>query len=115
MRLARTLRKQQRFTDAISVYGDLAALKDVRVSTDPSEVVARRERISLYRQIGTTTEAAQEREALTMALAEGRYVIDRATFDFYSESAAPSPNAQGALSVELAQRPSMRRTILMLK
>ena len=86
MRLARCLRKQQRFRDALAVYETLAAMRDAAVAGSPAELVARRERIALLQMIGDPDAASREAAALSSALRDGRYRLDRATFDFYSES-----------------------------
>ncbi|MBI4908011.1 MAG: HAMP domain-containing histidine kinase [Acidobacteria bacterium] len=86
-RLARVLRKQQRWQDAIAVYGELAAMGDTRVSGSPAELLAFRERIALWIATGGETEAIREAASLGAALAGGRYIIDRATFEFFRESA----------------------------
>lgn len=97
MRLARCLRKERRVTDAIAAYGELAAMEDTAVAGSPSELVARRERIALFRTIGDENAAEHEAAALASALWQGRYRLDRATFGFYRESASPQPPENPAL------------------
>ena len=106
MRLARSLRKQAHVPDALEAYANLAALGDVAVAGSPAELVARRERIALFNAEGNDEAAAQERTLLASAL-EGRFRIDRPTFDYFHESAsvlgaapAPSPAAPLAQAVE---------------
>jgi signal transduction histidine kinase len=92
MRLARSLRKQQELQEALAVYGELAAMGETPVAGSPAELMARRERIALFRMIGDKQAADGEAASLGSALSEGRYRIDRATFDFYRESAlVPRP------------------------
>ena len=91
MRLVRCLRKQQRTQDALAVYGELAAMRDAAVAGSPAELVARRERIALFKMTGDQDAGAREAAALASALWDGRYRLDRATFDFYRESAPLDP------------------------
>ena len=87
MRLARSLRAQQKTQEALLVYGEIAAMGESRVAGDPAELLARRERVTLYRLAGDEQAAERERKMLASVLSEGRFVIDRATFDLYAESA----------------------------
>ncbi len=87
MRLARSFRKQEQFQAALAVYGELAAMQETPVAGSPAELTARRERIAMLRTIGDKKAAEGEAASLTSALSEGRYPIDRATFDFFSGSA----------------------------
>jgi len=92
MRLARSLRKQQQLQEALVAYGELASMGETAVAGSPAELIARRERIALFAMIGDKKAAESEAVSLRSALSDGRYAIDRATFDFYSESvSAPQP------------------------
>ncbi|MDQ6708165.1 MAG: HAMP domain-containing histidine kinase [Acidobacteriota bacterium] len=86
MRLARCLRKQQQWQEAVKVYGELAAMGGTPVAGSPAELLARRERIALFPLMGEKEAASREAASLASALAEGKYRIDRATFDFYAAS-----------------------------
>lgn len=99
-RLARVLRKQQQLRPALDVYESLASMTGVSVAGSPSELVARRERVVLFRSLGNDADAAREAGQLGVALYEGRFPIDRATFEFFREAAAPGANAS-ALNVRL--------------
>jgi signal transduction histidine kinase len=100
MRLARCFRKQARTSDALAAYASLAALRDVPVADSPAELVARRERIALFNAMGDLTATAHERALLTAALVDGRFRIDRPTFDYFHElasvPAAIRPTTTGA-------------------
>ncbi|MGH9257189.1 MAG: ATP-binding protein [Vicinamibacterales bacterium] len=87
MRWARCLRKQQRPREALDVYVALATMAATPVGGAPADLVARRERVELLKSTGDTAAAAREASDLRSALAAGRFRIDRATFDFYRESA----------------------------
>jgi len=104
MRLARVLRKQQKLREAFSVYGELAGLGETPVAGSPAELVARRERIVLLNATGGD-EAAKEKQLLVSALFDGRFQIDRATFDFYQEvlSTPHAPAETSRPSLDLAR------------
>jgi signal transduction histidine kinase len=102
MRLARVLRKQQRLHPALAVYKSLAAMGGVPVAGSPSELVARRERIVLLEALGNPAEAAGEAAHLGHALVEGRFAIDRSTFEFYREAAVLSDARASTMKARLA-------------
>jgi signal transduction histidine kinase len=102
MRLARTLRRQGRLREAIRVYDEMAAIGPlVWVAGAPAELVARRERATLFESVGETTLAMQEAGLLADALWRGRSPIDRVTFGFYRDS-SPAP-ASSATALWLAR------------
>ena len=103
MRLARVLRKQQQHREALDVYSSLAAMGAVVVAGSPSELVARRERIVLLEASGNRPAAAGEAAQLATALADGRFAIDRSTFEFYREAAALSDTIESTLNARLAR------------
>ncbi len=104
MRLARGLRKQARMSEALAAYANLAALGGVIVAGSPAELVARRERIALFTAGGNVTAAADERTLLRSALSDGRFRIDRPTFDYFHEFASvPGAPPSPATAVALAQ------------
>jgi two-component system, OmpR family, phosphate regulon sensor histidine kinase PhoR len=92
MRLARCLRRQQRTADALVTYAALAALGPVRVAGAPAGLVAHRERIVLMQGAGDAAGAAREQSLLAAALSEGRFEIDRATYDYFQELASSPPS-----------------------
>ncbi|MGH8674296.1 MAG: sensor histidine kinase, partial [Burkholderiales bacterium] len=95
-RLARCLRKKGNAADALATYAKLAAMGDTPVAGSPSELLARRERIELFEAIGNKDASAHEAALLASALSDRRFLIDRATFDFFSESAAPPLRADAS-------------------
>ena len=104
LRLARCFRKQERTADALAAYADLAALA-VAVAGSPAELVARRERIALFNARGEVSAAARERTLLASALLDGRFRIDRATFDYFladGTGAVPTPPAASTTSLAQA-------------
>jgi signal transduction histidine kinase len=102
MRLARVLRKQRQLRPALDVYASLAAMGAVPVAGSPSELVARRERIVLLEALGNPAEAASEAAHLSQALVDGRFAIDRSTFEFYREAAALSDAKAAVMNTRLA-------------
>ena len=117
VRLARCLRKQQLPQEAIEAYDRLASLGGVIVAGSPAELIARRERIVLFSATGREEAATQERSLLNAALADGRFRIDKATFEYFHEM-TPS-RTDGSLSIAAAvealwpawiEQPSGRRT-----
>jgi signal transduction histidine kinase len=99
MRLARCLRRERRVEDALAVYSELAAMGDVPVAGSPSALVAHRERFALFQMIGDEIAARREAVALASALWEGRYRVDRPTFEFFRESTSLAPPASAALDL----------------
>jgi signal transduction histidine kinase len=87
IRLARVLRKQERYREAVDVYGSLAELGDVPVAGSPAALVAGRERMVLFKAMGQHANAALEANQLGAVLGDGRFAIDRATFEFHREAA----------------------------
>jgi two-component system phosphate regulon sensor histidine kinase PhoR len=80
VRLARCLRAD-RPREALAVYDELAELGDTVVFGEPSELVARRERIVLRQGIGDAKGAAADAASLAAALTAGHFLIDRATLE----------------------------------
>jgi signal transduction histidine kinase len=101
MRLARCFRKERRTADALVAYDALAALGAATVGGSPAELVARRERVVLMRAAGDEVGAARERALLSDALSDGRFEVDRATYDFFQEIAtspeSPANDLAGAV------------------
>jgi len=102
LRLARCLRKQQQLKDALAVYGELEALGETPVAGSPAELLARHERMALLKMTGDEEASKRESGLLASALWEGRFRIDRATFQFYSESLQPT-QAQTNNALTLAE------------
>lgn len=103
LRLARCFRKQGRTAEAIATYADLAALSAVSVAGSPAELVARRERIALFNATRATSAAVRESALLSSALIDGRFRIDRVTFDFLADGTAAASPPPAAVTSSLAQ------------
>ena len=98
IRLARCLRHQQQFASALAVYRELEAMGDVPAGGTPSGLLARRERIALLEITGNHDAAKHEAALLQAALWQGRYRVDRATFEFYAQELPPEPNSASLLA-----------------
>jgi signal transduction histidine kinase len=86
MRLARCLRNSNKMKGALAVYNDLAAMGETTVIGTPVALIAHRERLVLYKKIGDEPAAEREAAALGTLLSEGRFLLDRPTFEYYSLS-----------------------------
>ena len=102
MRLARCLRKQRQFDEALRVYAELSAASDTSLAGVPAELVARHERIAVWKLRGDEDAARREAALLAGMLQDARFPIDRATFDFYSQS-MPGPLKLHPGAAELAR------------
>jgi signal transduction histidine kinase len=100
MRLARCLRKQQMLQSALAVYGELTDMGGTIVAGSPSELVGRRERIMLLRTAGDVENSRREEALLASALFEGRFMIDRSTFDFFRDALPSEGTAADAAFTE---------------
>ncbi len=121
MRLARCLRKQHDISGALRAYAELATMGGTTVAGAPAELLARGERVALYKMSGDAAAAEHETGPLADALEQGRYPIDHATFDFYSQVAGrdlkvDTNTAEIARAVEtiwpvLARQPAGRMVV----
>jgi predicted negative regulator of RcsB-dependent stress response len=102
VRLARCLRNDRRIKEALDVYEELQAMPDVAVAGTPAALHALNERATLFASIGEAEAAKQEAASLASAVWEGRYVLDRATFDFYTKS-APPPSSTASDALRMAE------------
>jgi len=102
MRLARCLRKLQQTKAALAVYSELGALGETGVAGSPADLVAHRERIALFKISGDEEAGKRETAALAALLSDGRLLMDRATFDFYTESIPLPRSANRALQLAVA-------------
>lgn len=84
--LARCLRKLDRPQEALNVYDRLATLGTLSVDGSPAELVARHARCALLTRMKAPELQTQAR-GLIQDLLRPRWVLDRASFEFYSEEA----------------------------
>jgi two-component system phosphate regulon sensor histidine kinase PhoR len=82
--LAGLYRRQQRFDEALRVYGDLDLLGDLPVAGgQPAALVARLGRAKIFLEEGNTTRLREEAIAFARALTTGNWLIDRGWFELY--------------------------------
>jgi signal transduction histidine kinase len=86
VRLARCWRKLDQVNDALDAYATLGTLTSTTVAGAPAELVARRERIALFKLLRDSAQIESEANLLSAALISGRFDLDRPTFDFYAEA-----------------------------
>jgi signal transduction histidine kinase len=93
--LARCLRKVGREQDALAAYDDLAQLGAFLVEDAPAELVARHARCAL---LSERQMPSLEKEAASLCadLASRRWILDRASYSFYSGEACGWVPAAGA-------------------
>jgi signal transduction histidine kinase len=85
MRLARTLRKAERFDEAMAAYAELERMESLRIGSVgvPSELLARHSRCSVLEQLKRRSDLRNEAEALSRDLARARWPLLRAAYDYY--------------------------------
>jgi signal transduction histidine kinase len=109
-RLARSQRNHGALSEALATYEALAGMGATTVWGRPAELLARQERIALFEQISKPQESVREARMLGAALADGRYVIDRWSFDHFYESAADEPVQTGLAQAAETFAPGWRRS-----
>lgn len=103
VRLARVLRSRHDIRGALNIYDRLAELGELPVPGGPAQLLALREHIALLRLTGDERSASREQVTLGSLLAEGRFTIDRPTFEFFADSAtmpAETPHRVLALALD---------------
>ena len=85
MRMARCLRSQNRLSEALAAYADLAGLGDEPVGGAPAALLALHERIALRQALGDSEGRSRDNALLASALRDGTFLIDRATYEFFRE------------------------------
>ena len=85
VRLGRNLRKAGRQEEALEVYERLARLGPTPVSGVPAELLAGEARLAVLQSLGRTAEVEGTARALSADLQRGRWILDRATFEFHSQ------------------------------
>jgi signal transduction histidine kinase len=81
LRLGRTLRRQQRWNDALVSYRSLAAIDSVAIAGAPADLQARRAMCALLAESGRAAELAREASSLEVDLLAGRWTLDRPSWE----------------------------------
>ena len=84
VRQARILRKTGRSADALPIYGALATVAGISINGLPADLVARRTRCLVFKELGRSEELRQESAALDADLASGRWPLDRVGYEHIS-------------------------------
>jgi two-component system phosphate regulon sensor histidine kinase PhoR len=84
LRQARILRKMGRAADALSIYGTLAAFTTISIAGSPADLVARKTRCLLLKELARASELRQEAAALDRDLDAGRWQLDRVSYQYVS-------------------------------
>ncbi len=107
IRMARNLRKAGRLEAALDIYSELvnSTHNGVSVSGVPVDLVARRARCVLLKEVKSQEQLQQEAQSLRDDLKDRRWRLDRASYLYYSDQAAQwlsqkpeSANKQQALA-----------------
>jgi len=90
VRMARNFRKAGRLDAALDVYGELAnsSVQGVSVSGVPVDLVARRARCVLLKEVKSQEQLQQEAQSLQEDLKGRRWRLDRASYLYYIDQAA---------------------------
>jgi signal transduction histidine kinase len=84
LRQARILRKMGRAADALPIYGALAAFTTISINGSPADLVARKTRCLLFKELARADELRQEAAALDRDLDAGRWQLDRVSYEYVS-------------------------------
>jgi two-component system phosphate regulon sensor histidine kinase PhoR len=82
LRQARMLRKMGRAADALAIYGTLATFTTIAIDASPADLVARKTRCLLLKQLARTSDLRREALALDADLAAGRWQMDREGYEY---------------------------------
>jgi signal transduction histidine kinase len=85
VRLGRNLRKAGRQEEALEAYERLAQLGSTSVSGVPAELLAGEARLAVLQTLRRTADVEGTARALSADLQRGRWILDRATFEFLSQ------------------------------
>jgi signal transduction histidine kinase len=106
LRLARVLRQSGKRADAIDAYEQLESLGSVALEGEPVVLSARQGKAKVLEESGDTEKLRREASDLALALNAGKWTINRATFDLYSEMiqrwGAPPPSAASVALTDAA-------------
>ena len=81
LRLARALRSQRRWNEALSAYRDLERVRDVTIEGAAADLQAQRASCAVLAELGRTRELGQEAARLEADLMAGRWTLDRPAWE----------------------------------
>ena len=87
LRLGRSLAKADRPGDALGAFDELKGMGSTPVGGLPAELVAREARCSLFERLDRTSDLQREARLLYDTLADGRFPLSRAGYEFKMEEA----------------------------
>jgi signal transduction histidine kinase len=101
-RLARTLRKAGRTTEALAAYQELSASTD-RIGALPAALIGTHETCALLAAEGSREPLTQSALDLYRGLVSGRWRVDRERYAYYADAARGWLAGQPSAAAELAQ------------
>ena len=84
VRLARTLRKNNQYEEALTTYEELERLGSTSVGGVPAELLARQMRCTVLDELNQISDLRHAAGALYADLQNARWQLDRASYEFYS-------------------------------
>lgn len=110
VRLGRNLRKNSQAREALAVYEELVRLGSTSVGGDPAELLARQARCELLKELNRPSELELAAKSLDTDLQQGRWRLDRVSYQFHSQEVrqflvvdpATLPERQAALALAAA-------------
>jgi two-component system, OmpR family, phosphate regulon sensor histidine kinase PhoR len=87
LRLGRSLAKSDRMSEALVAFDELAAMGATPLGGLPAELVAREARCSLFERLSRASDLQREARLFYDALADGRFPLSRAGYEFKMEEA----------------------------
>jgi signal transduction histidine kinase len=81
LRVARVLRREKRWDEAIDTYQALASVDDIAIDDVPASLAARRAICFVLAEAGRSPELVKEAASLERDLLAGRWMLDRITWD----------------------------------
>ena len=82
LRQARILRKMGRAADALPIYDSLATFTTISINGSPADLVARKTRCLLLKELARANDLRREAIALDADLAAGRWQLDREGYEY---------------------------------
>ena len=110
IRLARTLRKAKRLDEAMAAYEELERMGSLRIGSvgATAELLARHSRCSVLEQLKRRSDLQSGAEALSRDLAQARWPLLRAAYDYYRGDALRWLGPEAAdRSAPAAEKPAL--------